>query len=76
MTRDTMEQMLKIDNENEARELAGKMLGEYRSDPNLPDTAEEWLGDMLRWVFGNEEMEMRRIAMWSKIAADLGVPKN
>jgi hypothetical protein len=36
MNRETMDQMLKIDNEEEARELANKLLAEYRSDSQSP----------------------------------------
>jgi len=72
MTRETMDQMLKIGNEDEARQLANKCLEEYRREIGEGEgTAEEWLGDALRWVFGNEDMPFDRISMWSRIAAEL-----
>jgi hypothetical protein len=74
MTRSSMKQLFKIDNENDARKFAERCMEEYRNDPEMKNySAKECFESDLRWLFGDEDggMPFDKIAMWSKVAVDL-----
>lgn len=76
MTRNDVDQLLKIDSEAAARQFAEDSIERYRKDPEFQNcSAREIFESDLRWCFGednlDEPMPFAKVALWAKVVTDL-----